>query len=75
MNTFWIHDGKKFTIIGTLAIALSVIGILGTENTLQAAFFGIMIPIFGVITIKSAMGWSWARSGEKQRKKRNFQFQ
>ena len=61
MNTFWIYDGKKFTIIGILVITLSVIGILGTVNTLQAAFFGIMIPIFGFVTIKSAMGWSYAR--------------
>lgn len=67
MNTFWIHDGKKFTILGTLMIGLALFGILATESTLQAALFGVILPIAGIITIKSAMGWSRVRYWEKQR--------
>ena len=66
MNTFWIHDGKKITIVGTLMISLSVIAILVTKNTFEAAFFGIMITIYVIVTIKAASGWSYVRRWEKQ---------
>ena len=65
MNIIWIHDGKKFTILGTLMIGLALFGILATESTLQAALFGVLLPIAGIFTIKSAMGWSTVRSWEK----------
>ena len=74
MNVTWIYDGRKFTILGTIGILLSLFAILTTDNTLWAALFGVMIPIFGIITIKSAIGWSWKRAAEKRRKERLHDF-
>jgi len=75
MNTFWIRDGKKFTIIGTTMIALCAFLILRTENTLESTFLGMVVLIFGIVTVKSALGWSYVRRCEKLRKQRDFQFQ
>ena len=73
MNVFWIQDGKKLTIIGILFLAVTVVAILRTESTLEAALLGIMLPIVSIITIKAGMGWSRVRYWNKQRKMRKFQ--
>ena len=75
MNVFWREVGKKFTILGTILIAMSLYRIFTTENTLEAALLGFLLSIFGYVTIKSAMGWSRVRYWKRQREQRRFQYQ
>ena len=69
MNVMWIQDGKKLTIVGSILIVLGIISSLTTHNTGIAFLNGMGVCLCAFLTIKGAIGWSWAREGQKQRRK------
>ena len=56
-------------------IVISLLKLQTSENILEAAAVGSILTIFGIVLIKSAMGWSKTRFWANQRKRRNLQIQ